>query len=65
MRDAAALTVALPWADHNLRVKKKAPVTQDEVGLALVSLAHHVAFGRHSRKGLMTSAGTLAVGRYE
>jgi predicted alpha/beta-hydrolase family hydrolase len=44
--DSSALTIAVPWADHGLQVKKKAPVTQEEVGLLLAATASLAAVGR-------------------
>lgn len=55
MSDAPALTVAVPWADHSLKVKKKAPLTQEEVGLLLIDVACHAAIGRREKRGLLST----------
>lgn len=57
-RNAKALVVAVPWADHSFRIPKKATVTTDEVGLIIVETARRVLLNRASGVGpLLTRTG--------
>lgn len=50
-RDVHALVVAVPWADHSLRVGKKAPLTLDEVALVLSETARRAVLHRFGNDG--------------
>ena len=45
-RNAKALVVSVPWADHSFRIPKKATITADEVGLVIVETTRRVLLNR-------------------
>ena len=54
-RNAKALVVSVPWADHSFKIPKKATVTSDEVGLIIVETTRRVLLNRAGGVGPLMS----------
>jgi uncharacterized protein len=50
-REARALVVSVPWADHAFKIPKRAAITEQEVGMVLVETSRRVLLNRLGNGG--------------